>query len=352
MAHAAHCMAAKFHEKEGRPKVADAHRAAAKAHKAAADAHHDSAGTSKGTTSMSAAKKSKDDDAPDDLDLETGDDDGAGDDVSVGATDLDGDGDMDAAITPPPDAAAPLPNAAGDSAEELKAIMELENEIKELGIEFHTSASADLLTHLQHLITALKTHKSTKAGGVSADPDPNQNDPDPSTQPPQEPEVAENSLPIMMSQDTEKLASVLTTKVLKDKLNGLAPRINSLHKDGYIDDATCKELLSQAGTVKLSADSLDPETGEVKPFSLEMEVTVYEKQRKRAGGKKGPFAKAPQPGKGFDKDRPISSTVQLSNADEVAVESPYADGDEETSRKAGEAAGDYLIGLAGVPTHN
>lgn len=291
--------------------------------------------------SMADKKKPDDTDKPDDLEALEDDAPAADgmDDVNLGD------------VTAP---AVPPPAAGGDEAmdaDEAKAMAELEHEISELGIEFHDSASGSLLTHLQHLITALKTHKSTKAGGVTpAEPDPNEpdpNQPDPNT--PQEPEVAE-SAPIMMSQNTlTPREQKAVAKILKDAKPGVLSRIKAVHVAGYIDDTIKKELEGELGTIKLSASDLNDDF-ELKPLPVTFKLDMLERLVK--SGKPGPFAKAPAKAPVADPNKPISSAVALSAAnDEVEEPSPYPKGDEhQTSRAKQEAAGDELAALAGYPT--
>jgi hypothetical protein len=231
-----------------------------------------------------------------------------------------------------------------DKVAEAEAMTALEHELGELGIEFHGSASDSMLNFLQHLVSCIKTHKSTKAGGAGKpdqQQDPNQQQADPNN-PNSDPEVAEPQ-PIMMS---TALEAVLAKKILKDSLAGLTPRIESLHKAGWIDDANKKDLLTRLGTVSLSLADLDAKTGTVKASTVEIEIATIERLAK--SGKPGPFAKkAAAPA--FNPNKPIETAshnnVSLS-ADEKPVEKLYDGVDDEEQFKARlkeqEAAGDDL----------
>jgi hypothetical protein len=222
-----------------------------------------------------------------------------------------------------------VPGPTGASGEEASAMQELAGEISELGVEVHTSAHENTLSMIRHLITAIKTHKSTKAGGVAepaADqPDPNQ--PDPNQNPNNEAEYTE-SAPIMMSAAltpdprVEKMAKVILTK----NLTGLSERINTLRTRGYIDDAIKGELVAKLGTVKLSASDLDDDFN-VKPHEVGIIVGAYERLMKT--GKAGSFAKpGAKPAPTVNPLKPISSSVSLSSAREEVIDPPYMDGAE------------------------
>jgi hypothetical protein len=51
----------------------------------------------------------------------------------------------------------------GWNAKVASAIAELQHELESMGIMFHASATDDALTMLEHMISAVKTHKATKA---------------------------------------------------------------------------------------------------------------------------------------------------------------------------------------------
>lgn len=267
--------------------------------------------------------------------------------------------DMADADQPPPpspvvDPAAMDANNDGkitsDEARGAAVMKELEGDIASLGPTIHSSAHEDPITFMEHLSTAIKTYKKTRAGGEGEPKPDDQDQPqaDPNN-PNSEPEVAEPQ-PIMMSNTT--FEAVLTKKVLKDSLSGLTPRIDTLHKQGWIDDANKKDLLTRLGTISLSVSDIDAKTGDVRPNVVEIEVAAIE--RLARSGKPGPFAKSAKPAPAPNPHKPISAPANVSlSAGEELVRAPYQDDDGDTpeaARKRGEAAGDELARLAGCST--
>lgn len=269
-------------------------------------------------------------------------DDSPGDDLDLGGGDTDTPDPLDVSPPPPPDMTPPPAVPSGDPAQVGAAIAELTSVLEPMGIMFHASSTDTALAMLQHMITAVKTHKATKDGGganqddASDDQDPNQADPNSQDQT-QEPEVAETA-PIMMSTTPTPLESLLTKKILKDSLVGRQAKINALHAHGHINDAIKSHLLGNLNTIKLSASDIDPVSGDVKPLGVDLAIECFEMVMK--AGKPGPFAK-PKAEKTVNPLKPISSTVSLSTAEEEAVESPFSDEDK-ASRDQAEKAGDDL----------
>lgn len=229
-----------------------------------------------------------------------------------------------------PDAGPDVGGEGGN--DDASLIQALTAEASELGIELHSDGKMTLKDAVAHFITALKTHKATKAGGDT--PGDGETPPDGAM----EPETSEQP-PIMMSQANQPTAreKKLAEKLLKQSTAGLADRVGTLHARGYIDETIRRELANKIGTVKLSMSDIT-EDGDIRPFSVAIEIAAYERLMKVG---KPAFAKPnskPAPG------RPISLSR---SASEEVVDPPYGD-DERTSRANQEEAGDELAALAGA----
>ncbi|MFI5113503.1 MAG: hypothetical protein ACHP7J_00060 [Terriglobales bacterium] len=244
----------------------------------------------------------------------------------------------------------------GPDADAAQAMMELEHHMADMGVEFHGSAHDTLLNFVQHLNTAIATHKATKAGQAGEDEnlneqDQNQNqDQQTNSQNPQEPEVAE-SPPIMMSAATTKPTArevALAKKLVKSSNDNLRARIANLHQGGYIDDGIRKELTDELGSIRLSMSDLT-EAGDLEPTTVSIRVEAYERiaKTKKPGTFAKPRASSPgQPGK-VNPLKPISSAVALSaGADEEIVEPTDADSPDrdQDDRPLNEAVVNHISG--------
>jgi hypothetical protein len=233
--------------------------------------------------------------------------------------------------TPVPDADGRGDGDGGKNAAETAAIHDLTTEIGTLGVQVHSSAGQDLLTFVQHVISAIKTHKATKDGGADA----GANNPTSTDQPPPGPneplpEIAETP-PVMMSQAQ---ATALTTEnaALKKTLESTqrqAARADlvALCSAGHISRDHANDLVAKLRTVSLSAAGTL--TGDVM-------AEIAALKRLAADGKLNSFAK-PRGG------------VSLSQAGldgEVAESVPGS----ATDYKAQEDAGEELANLCGVTT--
>lgn len=285
-------------------------------------------------------KKKKEDPAADPAATPTEEDDSVG---------LDGlDLDVDAPASTPGEQPADAESALADvSAEDAAAMRELEGEAMELGIEVHASAHKSLLAMVQHFCTALKTHKATGGTGA-ADADANQPEPNDPNQPandPNKPNEAElsESAPIMMSAVTPLTPREKTMLVglLRQSVQGLTARIGVLLGKGIIDKGIKDDLMAKLGTVRLSMSDI-ADDGNIKPNEVAIRVDAYERlpAPKAAAPTKTPPKGTPNP------DKPISSTVALSGADEEVAMDPPGSHEEQDRFKEQNAAGDELANRA------
>src|SRR5579883_2473777 len=235
-------------------------------------------------------------------------------------------------VTDPAETGTPAAecDVAGDTA----LIHKLSQSIAELGMVVEPTAGMTLRSYVEHLCTAVATHKATKANGVPDQPQPDQPQPTQDQPDPyQEPEVAE-SPPIQMSAapqpappsaHEQKLAKAL----LAQSTATLRARIGALHARGYIDDSIKRELEGELASVKLSAGDVTDD-GELRPTAVAIKVGAYERLAK--AGKPGSFGRpSPRPAPGNpaapNPARPVSSAVSLSaaGAGEEVVEPPYGE---------------------------
>ncbi len=234
----------------------------------------------------------------------------------------------------PEETPAEIPDAGSEGNDDASLIQALTAEASELGIELHSGESMTLKDAVSHFITALKTHKATKAGGDM--PGDGETPPDGAM----EPETSENP-PIMMSQANQPTAreKKLAERLLKQSTAGLADRVGVLHARGYIDEPIRRELANKIGSVKLSMSDIN-EDGDIRPCSVAIEIAAYERLMK-AG--KPAFAKPndkPSPGG----KRPIS--LSHSTTEEV-VDPPYGS-EEKSDRENQEKLGDEFAAMAGA----
>ena len=251
----------------------------------------------------------------------------------------------------PPDAAPPADappddqpgsdldgGGSADASSDGALIQAFAEAVGHLGIAIYATPDTDLKTAVEHFISAFKTHKSVSEMGDADNQDPN------NPQNPMEPEVAENP-PIMMSATPSPREQKLAAKLLAQSTKGLGERIAVLHARGFIDDAMRRELIGELGEIKLSAADLTEEC-ELKPLPLMAKIAVLERLMKT--GKPGSFERPGKKTGAINPNKPISSSVALSSAEEV-VEAPYG-AEEQEDRKAQEAAGDDLAARTAVKT--
>jgi hypothetical protein len=159
---------------------------------------------------------------------------------------------------PPPPAAADGPNdqAGADAAR----MHNLSQAIAELGMVVEPTAGMTLQSYVDHLCTAVKTHKATKAlpqAGAATPPA----QPDPNSQPPADeplPEVAETP-PVMMStamsnalQAENAALKARLGEAVKIERRALADRIRAHHGAGNLGQKHANELIGKLKTVSLS----------------------------------------------------------------------------------------------------
>ncbi len=252
----------------------------------------------------------------------------------------------DSAIPPPTDnpsigedleGGGPITDSE-DAGADAALMQSLATEMTALGVEMHSSPDMDLKSFVEHLITAIKTHKSTKAlpgedAALNEEPDADANE----TTNPMGAEVPQ-SPPIMMSASTpySPREVALAKKLVKNTNNSLRQRIGVLRKHGYIDDKIKTSLESEITTTRLSMSDLTA-AGALRPTMVSVKVEAYEALAK--SGKPGSFTKPATrqtPARGTNPLKPISSNVALSGAtegdNEQVSEAPYG-GDEATETR-------------------
>ena len=247
-----------------------------------------------------------------------------GDDASGGAPppppgdDLEGGGEINA------------PGAGGDAAGDTALIHKLSQSIAELGMVVEPIVGMDLRNYVEHLCTAVATHKATKnlGGDPADDPSCDQNQ---QQQQALEPEVAESTPNIMMSQAEATAlraratrADALEARGVKREVEALKGRIGVLLGRGYIDRKIEQGMLGRLDgkAIKLSL----ADDGQLRGNDVAVEVAAYE--RIMQSGKPGSFApeaRRQTAARAPDPNKPISTALSQTTATEEVVPAPYGD---------------------------
>jgi hypothetical protein len=300
-----HLRAQNAHGKDGNRSQSDLHGQEAEHHQRMADIHRQAA-----PVSLSMADKpnpfEKDDDKP-------------GDDAAD--TDVEDIRD-DETPTPAPD--------AGDVAGDTALIHRLSQSIAELGMVVEPTPGMDLRNYIEHLCTAVASHKATKSLTDDAKPDQPDANPQPNANDPtQLPEVAETP-PVMMSAALQAENAALKArlgKAIQSERNALRDRLAAHCSQGNITKDHANSLIAELKTVSLSALS-SPALDKVVAELAVLDRLVKDGRLKSA----------------FRTETTVSlSAAGVIETVEDAVETRKGD------RERQEAAGDELAARAGAP---